>query len=208
MGPGMYLYDMTSQQILLHLDLPPGAESPHALAYDGKSLWLGEIVSETIYEIDPADGAVLSTITGVRTEGLAVDGDHLWYSADLYGYPETSLVQIDHNGSVQKEILVSPTVIQDIAFDGASLYYLVNDELDRIVRVDPASGAESQVADHVAAGLAPYALSYDGKHLASIDNAANGNELRRYDVLTGATVSVTPFGVPGWVSAIAFVPAP
>ncbi len=198
-GPGIFLFDEEQQQVLAHLDLPPQVTSPHALAYDGTSLWLGEMGSQgAIHELDPVTGDVRSTIAGVRTEGIAVDGDTLWYAGEDPSTFAMNLMHIRRDGTVLDTLPMTAPVVQDLTFDGSSLYYLINDDQDRVLRVDPVTGAESQLFDQVF--VAPYALAFDGQHLAV---AADGT-IKRYDPVTGAQVSSGPLGVAGWISAIAF----
>ena len=59
--PGIYLYNETSGFLEIELDLPKDLESPHAIAYDGESLWVGGIgEDESIHQLDPQTGATLS----------------------------------------------------------------------------------------------------------------------------------------------------
>lgn len=197
-GAGIYLFDEAQQQILAQLPLPPGVTSPHALAWDGASLWLGDMAAGSIYEIDPDSGAVLSTLPGIRTEGIAVDNGTLWYSGEAPGSFDMNLVHIERDGTLLGSIQLDVPVVQDLALVDGSPYYLINDDVDRIVRVDPATGTSTDVAQNVY--VAPYSLAYDGAHFAvAIDGI-----IRRFDPTTGALVSEDPFGVPGWITAIAF----
>lgn len=198
-GPGIFLFDEDQQQVLAELPLPPGVTSPHALAYDGTSLWLGDMgMGASLHQLDPTTGAVISTIPGVRTEGITVDGDTLWYSGEDPGSFDMNLVHIQRDGTILGSLSVPVSVVQDVAHDGASLYYLVNDDQDRVLRVDPATGAESLLFDQPF--VAPYSLAFDGQYLA----VAADETIKRYDPATGAPVSSGPLGVPGWITAIAF----
>jgi len=80
-SPGISLYNETTLTIELELDLPENLESPHALAYDGTSLWVGgNGENESIYELNPETGAIKSEIRNISTEGIAVQDDYLYYS--------------------------------------------------------------------------------------------------------------------------------
>lgn len=89
--------------------------------------------------------------------------------------------------------------IQDVVSVDGALYYLINDDVDRIVRVNPNSGAASDVARGV--HPAPYSLGFDGQYLA----VAVDGRILRFDPETGALVRASAFAVPGWITAIAFV---
>ena len=78
--PGIYLYNETTETIELKLDLPENLESPHALAYDGESLWVGGIgEKESIYQLNPENGAIISEIKNIKTEGIALLDEYLYY---------------------------------------------------------------------------------------------------------------------------------
>jgi hypothetical protein len=49
--------------------------------------------------------------------------------------------------------------------------------------------------------IAPYSLGFDGAYLAS----ATDGRIHRYDPATGELIRDSPFGVLGWITAIAFV---
>lgn len=198
-GAGIYLFDEVEQQVVAQLPLPPGVTSPHALAWDGVSLWVGDRAAGSIVEVDPSNGAVRSTLPGIRTEGIALDNGTLWYAEDDNANLQVNLINIERDGTQLGSVSIDVTVIQDLAFVDGSLYYLINDDVDRIVRVDPTTGTSTDVAQNVY--IAPYSLAHDGAYFAvAIDGI-----IRRFDPMTGAQVSEDPFAVPGWITAIAFV---
>jgi hypothetical protein len=201
LGPGLFQIDEPTQQIVSRLPLPDGVASPHALAWDGSSLWLGDLEGAAeghVYQLDPTTGAVLSRLP-IATEGLVVDASSIWYASSYPGAGMQWLVHVTRGGDMIASIPVAGLVLQDLAVANGSFYYLINDDLDRIVRVDPASGAEAELTRGV--DIAPYALGFDGVSLA----VAVDGRIRRFDPSTGAPVSDTPLAVPGWITAIAFV---
>lgn len=196
LGAGIYRFDEARQQILAQLPLPPGATSPHGLAWDGTSLWLGDVGTppdDVLYQLAP-DGTVLQRLAGFGSEGVAVDGDTLWVAV------AAELVQITHEGRVLRRIPIAGSTVQDLVLAGGALDYLVNDDLDRIVHVDPTTSVSSELARGLY--VAPYSLGYDG---ASLAVAVDGMILR-FEPMTGARLSSSAFAVPGWITAIAFVP--
>lgn len=197
-GIGLYLFDETSQVIVRQLPLPPGCTSPQALAWDGRSLWLGGIDEDcAVRELDPESGRVLSRWEGVHTEGIAVSGETFWYSAIRDAF--APLVQVRRDGETLDMIELREITVQDLVNANGTLYFLANDDVDRIVRVEPATGATRDIVRGV--HTAPYSLGFDGTHLA----VAIEGTILRFDPATGARVSTRPFAVPGWITAIAFV---
>lgn len=197
-GPGLFLFDEARQEVIRQLPLPDGCTSPHALAWDGRSLWLGGVdVEPAIRELDPADGRVLSRWPGAVTEGIAFDGDTFWYAAVLSSL--TPLVHVARDGTTLGSVTLSEVAVQDLVSAEGALYYLVNDDADRIMRFDTATGSATELARNV--DVAPYSLGFDGTHLA----VAVDGRIRRYDPSTGALVREGPFAVPGWITAIVFV---
>ncbi len=195
-GAGMYLFDESAQEVLRQLPLPDGVTSPHAILWDGSSLWLGgHDRVPAIREIDPETGAVRSLWAGVVTEGVATDGESYFYVADAI----SPLLRVDRAGTVLSSIALPEGTIQDLVWARGALYYLVNDGPDRIVRLDPETGAREDVAR---TGLgAPYSLGFDGTFVVV---AMNGRAYR-FDPETGELVSDSDFAVPGWITAISYV---
>jgi DNA-binding beta-propeller fold protein YncE len=209
-GSGIFLYDEKNDNVLRQLNLPAEIISPHALAFDGKNLWLGDAASPrnpgyadsgTIYQISPRDGSVLSKIQ-IRggTEGIALTRTSLWYSQTRSG----KLFNITMDGQPLKQLQVSVSTINDIAFDGEWLYYVINDANDRIVRVDPNTGAENNFITKAVKSKQIYTLAVDNNYLVVIDKTNNAvNQIRRLDKKTGNFISDTSISIRGWITAIA-----
>jgi hypothetical protein len=201
LGPGLFLLDEGRGVIVRRLPLPGAATSPHGLAWDGRSLWLsdvGDLARPTIYEISPDDGSVRSSFVGPATEGLAWDpATRMFWASTTSAI--TRLVRFDRSGEVFETRETSEATIQDLVSARGSLYYLVNDDLDRIVRLDLEGHRSVELARHV--DPSPYSLGFDGESIAS----AAWGRIRRYDPSTGALSSDREFLVAGWITAIAFV---
>lgn len=69
--------DSADGTILSSFSVP---EQGHDLAWDGTYLWMDSLNSSNIYQIDPAAGSVVKTITGpaVGSMGLTYDSSYLW----------------------------------------------------------------------------------------------------------------------------------
>jgi hypothetical protein len=213
-GAGLILFDEVSQSIVRRLPLPDPDASVHGLAWDGRSLWLSSAGSVTLgldrgaglLQLDPTDGRVIQRFDRIRAEGVAADGDTIWYAGARPDEAGPTLVHLAQNGLQLSFVPIpEPALIQDLAIADGALYYLVNDDQDRIMRIDPSTGSATRVASGVYE--APYALAFDGAHLAVAlaDRFTSEPRIRRFDPATGALVRESPFRVQGWVTAIAFV---
>lgn len=195
------LYNLTDSLVEDRFDAPAGLVSPHALAWDGVSLWIGgAALNDSIYQIDPADGSVLHTIPGIRTEGLATAGTTIWYST--VSPIADSLIQINRDGVRLRKIPVSDAVVNDLDTNGEWLYYAVNDDIDRIVRVDPATGdAEDFIAPAVE-GNQLYTLALYKNFLYVIDDQSQGNTLRTFNRESGEFISDARIHISGWITGL------
>ena len=78
----MYKIEPNDGSILAVFEIPQGISQANAgLTFDGTSLWLSG--GSEVFEIDPSDGHVVSSIQiGVsRPESLAWDGEYLWVAS-------------------------------------------------------------------------------------------------------------------------------
>lgn len=215
-GPGIVLYDEATHTVLRRLPLPIAPDvSAHGLAIDGETLWVstmgrgsGSTLEDGagIFQIDQGDGHVIRRFDRIRAEGVAIDGDDLWYAGARPDEAGPTLVRLAREGA-QRSFVPIPEgfLVQDLAIANGALYYLANDDLDRVMRIDPTTGVATEVMRGVYE--APYALGFDGQYLAvpRADRFTSSPSIRRFDPSTGALVSETPFLVSGWVTAIAFV---
>jgi DNA-binding beta-propeller fold protein YncE len=195
------LYNLTDSLIERRFSVPPGLVSPHALAWDGASLWIGGAASnDSIYEIDPDDGTILHTIAGKRTEGIAIAGSTIWYST--VSPIADSLIQINREGIALRKIPVADAVINDLDTNGEWIYYAVNDDIDRIVRVDPVTGAASDFISDTFDGGKLYTVAIHGEYLFVIDDQNQGNTLRTFNRETGEFISDTRVYIDGWITGL------
>ena len=121
-----------------------------------------------------------------------------WYSGIVSTFQP--LVHVRRDGTpISSTTLEGVGAVQDLVNADGTFHYLINDDRDRIVRVDPGTGASSDLV--VGVHEAPYSLGFDGRYLA----VAVAGRIRRFDPASGALVADDPFAVPGWITAIAFV---
>lgn len=213
-GPGIVLFDEATQTVIRRLPLPEPTLSVHGLAYDGDTLWvssLGRTVGPfsdgvALFALDAGDGHALRRFERIAAQGLAVDAGTLWYAGARPDEAGPSLVHITYDDEQLSVVPIPETwLIEDLTLANGALYYLANDDLDRIMRIDPRTGDAVELARGVYE--APYALGFDGRYLAVPTNDGRNRDprIRRFDPATGALVSEGPFRVGGWVTAIAFV---
>ena len=193
--PGIYLYNETTSTIELKLDLPVNLELPHALAYDGESLWVGGIgQNESIYQLNPENGAIISEIRNIRTEGIALLDEYLYYSNDNIIY------KIEKNGTLAEEIPTknSSYNIPDIAIYGNDLYYLRYSENEPVIKLNLSRKTESIIPNIESTGT--YCLTVSNYEIITVTSL---NEISHHNIRTGAFISTNPTTIEGWITAIA-----
>lgn len=200
LGPGIVEIDEDGVE-LRRLPLPPDVTSPHGLAWDGSVLWMSDLGTAGLYALDPDTGAVLSFLPGIATEGVAVDGDGLWVEGD-------GVYRIDHTGQ-RTDQRPSPSVIQDVAYDGVAVITLTNGSPDYATRISP-TGAQTQLRHAVTEGNTGYAMTAWQGELVLVDHLWDEQDeeydtvLRHVNPYTGALLSYEPLPVEGWITALAF----
>lgn len=199
-NPGIYLYNETESTIEKILPLPEPDGSPHALDFDGNSLWLGGassninngiITYNPIYEINPDTGEVISTIENIRTEGIAVSNDHIYYST--YG----QIVEITKTGTVVSSLPVEDSGITDFDIYNSINYYVYNGAIDPIIRINETTGQNEFILETDIPNL--YTLSIVDDNFVVVSN----NHFRRFDLNTREHLSDTNIEIDGWITAIA-----
>ncbi|MFI1771724.1 hypothetical protein [Thalassobellus citreus] len=194
-SPGIYLYNETSSTIELKLELPKNLKSPHALAFDGESLWVGgEVENESIYQLNPETGAIISEIKNISTEGIAVKDDYLYYSG------LSSINKIEKNGTLVEEISTknSSYKIPDITIDGNDLYYLRYSEKEPVVKLNLSNKKENRIT--LAESTGTYCLTVFNNEIVTI---MPFNEISRFNLQTGQLISTNTTELKGWITAIA-----
>lgn len=195
--PGIYLYNETNGLLERELELPENLESPHAMAYDGEFLWVGGIgEEESLYQIDPQTGAIISEIPNIRTEGIAVDNDYIYFSV----YETNIINKIEKNGTFVEEIVTqnASLSIPDIAIHGNYLYYLRYTVTNPVVKLNLSNKNESFIS--LAGSIDTYCLTTFNNELVGV-TLVNG--ISRFEQSSGNLISSNFTGIEGWITAIA-----
>ncbi|MBP0904439.1 hypothetical protein ACFSKN_12260 [Mariniflexile gromovii] len=194
-SPGIYLYNETTSTIELELSLPENLKSPHALAFDGESLWVGgNGENESIYQLNPETGAIISQIRNIETEGIALLDGYLYYS----NY--NIINKIEKNGTLVEEI---PTVnssynIPDLAIYNDNLYYLRYSETGPVVKLSLSKKTETIIPAIETSGT--YCMTIFNNEIITMSAL---NEINHNNIRTGLLISSQPTPFDGWITAIA-----
>ena len=145
---------------------PTPADRPTGLTWDGQNLWLADIGTNRIYQINPADGTVIRSIAGpvnATLNGLAWDGSHLWCSdnGDV-----NKIYQLDENGSVLRSFSLVSGSPRGLTWDGRNLWYQDSGS-NMLYQIDTLSGNVLQ--SFPAPSGSNRGLAWDGKYLWSAD---------------------------------------
>ena len=194
-SPGISLYNESTGEIELELKLPKDLQSPHALAFDGESLWVGGIgENESLYQLNPETGDIISVIPNIITEGITVQDDYLFYSN------ENAIHKIEKNGTLVETIQTENTTlsISDIAIGDNFLYYLRYSETEPIVKLNLRTKSEATINNIETTGT--YCLSFIDNKLITVSNL---NDINHNSTRTGEILLSKPTGIEGWITAIA-----
>jgi YVTN family beta-propeller protein len=144
----------------------PG-RTPTGLAFDGRSLYVADRRTTTIYVVDPATGAVTGQLPtpGWQPEGLAWDGEMLW-AADGH---ERKLYRIDPKRRLVVHTLDTPgRSPHGLAFDpAAKLLWVADDRRGELIAVSPVDGAELRTIPAPTKDIR--GLAWDGRYLWAAD---------------------------------------
>ncbi len=175
----------------------PAPDYAGALTWDGVSLWCGMYgpSGSTVYELDPADGTVLSSFTGQGDDsyGLAWDGSALW-QLDSYNYD--MLFRMNTSGGLLDSIPSITTYMAGLTWDGTYLWCAAYYNPDGwIYQIDPATGLE--VHSFAAPAHQPWGLAWDGTDLWYVNDDFSGEEaiVYRLDPTDGTVLE--QFDSPG-----------
>ncbi len=119
--------------------IPAPAGNPDGLTWIDGNLWITSDNNFEIYEIDPDDGTVLTTIDGhgndISLTGLTYDGSHLLSCC----HPMIYFRETDDGTVVDSIPAPGASVNEGLAWDGSSVWS-TNWQDNLIYEVDPANG--------------------------------------------------------------------
>jgi transglutaminase-like putative cysteine protease/sugar lactone lactonase YvrE len=174
--------------VLRHFAL--SVKTPTGLAWDGHHLWLADLDTARLYELDPSTGKVLASLDapGYQPLGLAWDGSQLWVVDAL----DTTAYAVDPASGITKRALPLDTSgAKGIAWDGSALW-TVDAHAGVISRLDDSDGTtfKSFPSPQAHARGDEIGLAYDGSHLWVSDRLADA--IYRVDPKTGAVIDSFP----------------
>ncbi len=160
------------------------------LAWDGTYLYLLGLVDHNIYQIDPANGNVLGTVsTGLTGAlGLTFKDGYFWVSV----LSDHTLKKLDANGNVIQSLPIPAAQNIGIEWDGQ--YFRVADSGapdEKILTVDTLGALQSFF---LFPGDSPFGLTWDGNTIWCANNQGTGGvaTIYQFDPETGAIITSFP----------------
>jgi transglutaminase-like putative cysteine protease/sugar lactone lactonase YvrE len=165
-------------------------KTPTGLTWDGQHLWLADLDTAKLYELDPSSGKVLASLDapGYQPMGLAWDGSQLWVVDAL----DTTAYAIDPLSGITKRALPLDTgSAKGITWDGSALW-TVDAKAGVVSRLDDSDGTtfKSFPSPMAHARGDELGLAFDGSHLWVSDRLAD--TIYRVDPATGAVLDSFP----------------
>ena len=71
---------------------PPSATRPEAIAYDGTSIWVGEVNQSKVYELNPADQSIVASYSLNATHALSLGSGGMWTTSYFPSLPTQSVL--------------------------------------------------------------------------------------------------------------------
>lgn len=116
------------------------ASGTNGIAWDGRSLWVVDVGTDLIYQLDPIGGAIIRSFAAPQdtSRGIAWDPAR----GTLWTVESTSnlIYQISTSGRVIKTIPSPSTFDPGITHSGAYLYVVENTANNNVHIVDPSDG--------------------------------------------------------------------
>ena len=192
---GIYLFNETTSEVEKKIDLPVGYSQPQAIAFDGKSIWIsGSHETASILEINPDSGEIVSEIEGIRARGLVVLDNNFYVSTF------NSIDRLDRQGNYEESILdTEGNVIQDLAYKDLSLYYVLNNNNDPIVKVDLLDNSQETVLELGTLEVSTNLTIRDNDFIM----VTEFDQIRRINIESGQIVSESDLPIEGAIASIA-----
>lgn len=165
---------------------PSPENRPTGLTWDGQNLWIADIGTNRIYKLNPANGTVISSISGpvdATINGLAWDGTDLWCSDNG---DANKIYRLDkNNGNILQSISLSSGSPRGITFDGTNIWFVDSGD-QTIYKLNPATGEVRELFR--SPGGYNRGLCWDGKYLWCSDR--DKNEIYLIDTLHQAVFQI------------------
>lgn len=159
--------------------IPTDVKRPYGLTFFNSSVYILDNENMTINELNPDDGALISTIsindtsTSYPTGMASMNGD-LWYNDAIGPYPYLTgdkTKQIASDGSLLSTYDASEGYPSGMTFDGQYLW-IADNETQLIHQVDPVTFVIVKTIE-APGGVYPNGLAWDGQYLWVANNDAD-----------------------------------
>ncbi len=162
------------------------------LTWDGNYLYLLGLADHNIYQIDPNNGNVLSTVsTGISGAlGLTYKNGHFWVSV----VADNTLKKLAPDGSIIKSVSIPTAQCIGIEWDGATFRVADSGSPDeKIIQVDSLGNL---ISSFLFPGDSPFGLTWDGNTIWCADNQMGGGAAPIYQFDPGDGSIITSFYCP------------
>jgi len=146
----------------------PGS-CPTGLTFDGKSLWLADRKTDSLYRISIKDGAIEAAVPapGYQVEGLTWDGKYLW----VLDVEEKAILQLNPQTGVAEKTIYAPCDNpQGLAWDGQYLW-VADFRADQLYQISTEDG--TTIKEFASPSGDPRGLAFDGAYLWVSDRRAD-----------------------------------
>ena len=161
----------------------PGIAQDRGIAFDGQHLWINDFTALKVFEVDPANGEVISSFDipemGSGSSGIAWDGQYLylvdWLRRNQPGAP---LYKVDRQGNLIGTIELEEGGGASITFDGENFW--VTPSGRGIHKYDMQGRLVGEI---YAAAFGGEAIAHDGEYLWVLHRTQEGwNDPKLYQI--------------------------
>lgn len=181
--------------VLNTFTLPSAAQNPQDAAWDGSSVWVADIASTILYEIDPSDGTLLSQFDhpGDNPDGLTFDGTNLFVSDDATSI-DVIVFELSRTGTEIGSWTLGPAVLdsEGLAYDGSTgNFWLTDDTSNTVFELDADNGNIISSFDYP--GADPDGITWRDGQLFIVDEETR--EILQFDTSGNLLDSVSIAGI-------------
>lgn len=208
--PGIILYNETTDEIEKLLPIPNPELSSHALDYDGGSLWLsGALPSktnpyrecDTLFQISPEDGSVISAMPGIRTQGVSVSDDYIYYSG--WSFSRAAIYTITKAGELVDTYQTEELIHSLEVIEGVEMYAMTANKESPLLHLDLATNKLDTI--FLPGHKSRRNIIIENNEIITIEQGGinSPNILKRYNKETQELISEKIISVNGWLTAFA-----